>query len=261
MKLLIDIGNTRIKWAFCQEQLFLAHGEAAYRGEAADAVLRDLVAQPHVPQEIRIANVGGADVARAVGARLDAAYGIPLRWARPLRAVQQLRNGYHDPAQLGVDRWLGICAAWRGVGRGVCVVAAGTAITIDLVRADGAHLGGLIVPGLRMMIASLRQGTGDLDRLAGRLSPLPSGPPSVGRDTGSAMLHGAVRAAVALLMDCYSDLVRSDVGSEAATDLVLTGGDAPALMAALPKLITPDFRPNLVLEGLSLDPPCFATDA
>ena len=158
-----------------------------------------------------------------------------------------------------MDRWLGICAAWKGVGHGACVVAAGTAITIDLVRADGVHLGGLIVPGLRMMTSSLRQGTGDLDRLAGQLPPVSSGPSSVGRDTGSAMLLGAVRAAAALLMDCYADLAR-DTGAAAQTDLVLTGGDAQTIMSVLPGSLALNLRPNLVLEGLALDPPCFATD-
>ena len=59
-----------------------------------------------------------------------------------------LRNGYRDPAQLGVDRWLAMCAAWQQFPGSLCVVDAGTAVTIDVVAADGAHSGGLILPGV-----------------------------------------------------------------------------------------------------------------
>ena len=58
-----------------------------------------------------------------------------------------VRNGYQQPEQLGVDRWLALIAAAEIVNGDALVIDAGSAITLDLLRADGQHLGGAILPG------------------------------------------------------------------------------------------------------------------
>lgn len=255
MTLLLDVGNTRLKWAFLSEGRLAHAGDAVHRGQSLTTVLAPLLATPLSPAEIRIASVGGPGLGRAVAGALQARFGIKPRFARSAAGAGRLRSGYADPGQLGVDRWLAICAAWESIGGAVCVVDAGTAITIDLVGGDGQHLGGLIIPGIELMQAALRRETGDLERLS--LSANRDGQDAaepVARDTRRAIGLGAIRAAACLIDDCVETL-RTRCG---AGTLVLTGGDAAALGRWLKSTVL--HRPRLVLEGLALDPGCFEAD-
>ena len=93
--------------------------------------------------------------------------GRPPEFASSTDTAAGVRNGYSNPAQLGVDRWLAVIGAFHRHRDACCVVDAGTALTIDGVDATGQHLGGFIVPGPRLMVESLLTGTSDLaDRWA-----------------------------------------------------------------------------------------------
>jgi type III pantothenate kinase len=183
--------------------------------------------------------------------------GISAVFALSRDTAYGLRNGYRDPGQLGVDRWLAMCAAWQKFPGPLCVVDAGTAVTVDIVAADGLHSGGLIVPGAALMAAALRRETGDLDRAAG-----PDGEHEVatiraedryqlGLDTASGIRLGTVRALAAFISDCLIGLNETDVEAK----LIITGGDSARLirLIGLPAVCVP----NLVLDGLALDPACY----
>jgi type III pantothenate kinase len=164
-----------------------------------------------------------------------------------------LRNGYREPRQLGVDRWLalrGACA--REPQSAACVIAAGTAFTLDLVLPGGEHLGGLIVPGLSLMQEALKGATGNLARLSAE-DPPPVGAESAGsglvaQATGEAMVRGALWALASLAAHHLAALRDRVPGAR----LIVTGGDAPQLLSLLPT--SAEHRPHLVLEGLALDP-------
>lgn len=207
------------------------------------------------PEEIRIANVAGAEMRAALQPLLADRFHAPQQWARSPRAAGLLRNGYHDPSQLGVDRWLGLCAAWQP-GRGLCLAASGTALTVDLVRADGQHQGGVILPGLLAMRSAVLAAAPDLSRVAERFPAPRRGGDDLGRDTHSAIVLGAVRAATALIDSC-----RSRLAALGPVDLVLTGGDAGELAAAIPAGTAATLRPQLVLEGLARTPACFDVES
>lgn len=257
MKLLLDIGNTRIKWAWLDGGVMQGTGDGLHRGPGVAAALGGLLALNLAPTEVRLANVAGNVVGEAVAREVAAAWPVDQRWARAAPAARGLRNGYLVPGQLGVDRWLALCAAWPGPGHSLCLVAAGSALTVDLVDGGGQHRGGLIVPGLAMMVAALRDGTGDLARLAVGGPAQPAGQAGwLALDTGTAMAAGALRSAVSLVVDCWRQVAASLPGPAA---LVLTGGDGPRLAAALAGTagVVAEVRPDLVLEGLALEPPCF----
>ena len=164
------------------------------------------------------------------------------------------------PGQLGIDRWLAMCAAWQKFSGPLCVVDAGTAVTIDVIAADGAHSGGLILPGIGLMVASLRQETGDLDRVAGpgKLQDMAAIRRehrfALGTDTASAIRLGAVRAIAAVVADCLAMLG----GQADEAKLVITGGDGERLAELIG--VPAAYRPSLVLEGLALDPACYWAD-
>ena len=152
-----------------------------------------------------------------------------------------LRNETLQPDRVGADRLLGALAAYRRVGAPCVVVDAGTAITVNAVRSDGAFLGGAIFPGLAMMARALAEGTALLPTVAPAADV-----PLVGKSTEQAIAVGIRRGAAGAVAGLIA-AARQTVGPGAR--VVLTGGDAERLAEFLP----PDCRltfPNLVLEGL-----------
>ncbi|MBL8202574.1 MAG: type III pantothenate kinase [Chromatiales bacterium] len=281
MKLLVDVGNSRVKWGFSTAAGLIEPGEARH-DEAEE--LRALLDAQRAPDEILMANVAGAGAGARLAARLEERFGVSPVFARSAATGAGVRSGYADPSQLGVDRWLAICAAFARYRAPVCVVDTGTATTIDVVNGRGEHQGGLILPGIALMQSSLLGGTGDLARLsaskraAGKGAASPDAGPgsggralALGRDTAAAIRDGAVQATACLIRSCLSGMGDTSSPGEGAEILVLTGGAAPLLEAALLRMggmagsgRVPGFRlehrPWLVLEGLALDPACFGVD-
>jgi len=281
MKLLVDIGNSRIKWAFGIAGQFVAQGEASGDIEASLGVMLE---SGHVPEEIRIANVAGADAGVRIAATLHKRFGIKPVFAGSAAVGAGIRNGYRDPGQLGVDRWLALCGAFCRYKAGICVVDAGTATTLDLVTIGGEHKGGLILPGIALMQQALFRGTGNLARLSAsaELGQEDRTFPAVGmaggqvearivlgQETAAAIRYGALQATACLARQCMEELCAEPSAEASPGVLVLTGGAAPALHAALLRLggfqvagvgrgYRLEHRHQLVLEGLALDPPCFS---
>jgi type III pantothenate kinase len=158
-----------------------------------------------------------------------------------------VRNGYVDPQQLGVDRWLAMLAAFARYRSALCVVDSGTALTIDAVSGDGVHQGGLIMPGFSLMRDALKARTGEIARLGRVFSAPDAGRQFWGRDTDGCIRRGATAAADGLIGLCVAELSRS---AASPVKLVLTGGDADNLRDGLSQ--PADICPFLVLEGLAL---------
>jgi type III pantothenate kinase len=240
LHLLVDIGNTSLKWAVrasdtLEEMRVVRH----HGGLPIDlhAAWDDLAA----PEQILVSNVGG----EAIGAALAAA--CLSRWHQPPRFVQTepsshgITVAYARPERLGVDRWLAMVAARRLCLAPVLLVDAGTAVTYDLLLADGRQLGGLILPGIEMMRESLLAGT-----------HIPRGGPEDAvapwaTDTAGAVAAGSVQA-LAALAERLSDRLMAE--AHALPELILTGGDADQLLTAIGRPAR--HEPNLILQGLAL---------
>jgi type III pantothenate kinase len=251
MKLLIDLGNSRLKWCWSDAGTASAGKATPHAGVAPEVVVARLEAPPGRIAEIRVASVAGPAVTAALVAALQARFASTVRSARSAASVPGLRSAYHDPAQLGIDRWLALRAVAHDGAGAACVVSVGTACTLDLLAPGGEHRGGLIVPGLGLMATALRSATGDLGRLADSDPPAAAavvGTPLVARATGAAMKAGAQWALVALV---HHHFAAWQVEFPTAR-LVVTGGDAPALLPLLPGAA--EHRPDLVLQGLACEP-------
>ncbi|MEZ5565632.1 MAG: type III pantothenate kinase [Gammaproteobacteria bacterium] len=284
MRLLVDVGNSRLKWAFCAPGERIAPNETPL---GTPDELLPLLQSAIVPDEIRLSNVAGADVGSRVAGQLERKFGLKPIIAASARQGAGVTNGYLQPLQLGTDRCLAICAAYDRYQSAVWVVDAGTATTIDHVTRAGEHRGGLILPGIGLMQSVLFHKTGDLARLAG--IDLPQGtvpgpllPPAVapmdglamlpaglGRDTATAIRAGALQATATTILHHLQEGDEVIAGVDAAR-LVLTGGMGATLQAMLSHIwsssrrredrdLSLEYRPQLVLEGLALDPPCFVT--
>lgn len=241
MRLEIDAGNSRIKWRQLDEADAPVSGGAMEAYGEPDAVVADLVerlASPGMqrPEVIRVASVRGAGFREVFNDSMLAHFEVMPVYAQVRARCAGLENSYADPGLMGVDRWLAMVAAWLDCRRGLCVVDAGSALTVDLVSAEGRHLGGYILPGLHMMLSALSARS---DALSFRHRPAWSGV-APGTDTHSAMEHGVLSLSLGLL----ERIRRLHPG----LGWYLTGGDAQVLGRHLDW--NHEHRPELVLDGL-----------
>lgn len=161
--LLIDAGNTRIKWAVVDD----AQGDWLASGTLLHAELDQLAAQltAHPITRALISNVAGAAVAAKLVQQLAACGIAPpaLQWFQSVPACAGVRNGYRQPQQLGSDRFASLIGARHLFPQEpLLVVTCGTATTIDALEADGTFIGGMILPGLGTMAQSLAVTTAQL---------------------------------------------------------------------------------------------------
>jgi type III pantothenate kinase len=234
--LLLDAGNTRLKWQLVGETGALAQGVAEY--DALEPFALALLAHPPASHAMGC-NVAGPAVGQLLGELLAP---LTIDWLRSSAQLAGVRNGYRDPAQLGPDRWAALIGA-RGMVAGDCmVVMAGTAMTVDALTADGQFLGGLIVPGFTLMRQALAKGTAALG--------LPEGAPvDFPRSTGEAIVNGALLALVGAIEQMR---LRLATRQSRAVTVLLSGGDAPLLLPLSAPVLAQALIPvdNLVLRGL-----------
>jgi type III pantothenate kinase len=239
--LLIDVGNTRIKWAIERDGVLAAHGHSVHRGRALDEALRPLAELDARPSRVVASNVGGEALAEALRKLVERRFSAALEVARVRREAFGLRIAYEHPSHLGCDRWLAMIGARASYAGALLVVGAGTALTIDAIDASGGHFGGLIVPGIATMQASLLSGTAGI-RDAGDVARLPE---IFAADTGPAVSSGATHALAALVERAAGELAKR-AGAE--PKVVMTGGDAERIVPLVS--VSSSVEPDLVLRGL-----------
>ncbi len=241
MRLLLDLGNTRLKWALqAQPEGWLARGAVNWREDTMAGLQLAWSGLPR-PDTVIAASVVDAVrealVAEVVGSLFARAPG----WWRTPASACGVRNAYVEPQRLGVDRFLAMVAAYAD-GRAPCVLAGvGTALTLDALASDGRHLGGLIAPGPQLMRQSLLDATAQvrLDR-PGEILELAD-------NTADAVVSGCFQAAAALIERFAT---RMAARLDGAPTLILGGGDAATLMPllSLPARLSQDS----VLRGLAV---------
>jgi type III pantothenate kinase len=240
MLLLVDAGNTRVKWALAGAGAapgnWVAHGAvthaelerlpAAWLGQGVTAAI--------------VSNVGGAALHEGLAALLPP---VPVEWFASSPERAGLRNAYRNPAQLGCDRFAAaIGARALAPGKALVVATCGTATTIDAVTPDGVFIGGMILPGLALMAGSLARGTAQLPQVGGAGAGAGPGtaPPLFADNTNDAIVSGCVNA--------QAGAIERAVAGHRAEACILSGGAAAWVAPALqvPHLMVD----NIVLAGL-----------
>lgn len=230
-RVLIDAGNSSLKWAAVENEIWRAQGRCDY-GD-----WQDLQSQLTTDTRCFIASVAHADNERQLAALLAGAGVAPI-WLKAQAALGDVKNTYLNPQQLGVDRWMGLIGARQRTREPVLVVSAGTAMTVDALSADGVFLGGVIVPGAALMRQALLQGTAQIADVTGAWRAFP-------RSTADAVQSGIVAALCGAIRQQHARLAKA---AGAVPHCLLTGGDAGML---LPHLGVPaQLAPALVLEGM-----------
>jgi type III pantothenate kinase len=241
MRLLLDLGNTRLKWALQAEpDGWLARGAVDWQEDLATTLTSAWTGLPRPEQVIAASVVDAAREAR-VAAIAERLFACTPTWLRTPAHACGGRNAYAEPQRLGVDRFLAMVAA-HADGRAPCVLAGvGTALTLDALAADGRHLGGLIAPGPRLMQQSL------LDATARVRPERPGEIVELADNTADAVASGCWQAAAALV-ERFATRSAARLGATPA--LILGGGDAAPL---LPLLSLPaGLSQDGVLRGLAV---------
>ena len=170
MLLLIDAGNTMIKWALADSAQtipghWLASGAVAHKD--AD-LLRDALRGQSIARAL-ISNVAGKAMRERLEQLLRAVQPetIEVEWFASAAERAGVRNSYRDPAQLGCDRFAAMIGARaKFPGQALIVATCGTATTVDAVTAEGLFIGGMILPGMGTMASSLARNTAHLPQVA-----------------------------------------------------------------------------------------------
>jgi type III pantothenate kinase len=239
MKLLLDLGNTRLKWAVATADGWSARGAVAWDDDVAAALKQ---AWKAVGQTDHVIGASVVDAAREklLEAAVKEVFTREIAWVRTPAEACGVRNAYAEPQRLGVDRFLAMVAA-HAAGHAPCVLAGiGTALTLDALTADGQHLGGLIAPGPLLMQQSLLGATV-------RVRPeRPGAILDVADNTADAVASGCWQAVAALVERFAKNIaIQHPNGTQR---LLLDGGDADVL---LPLLGVPaELAADSVLRGL-----------
>ena len=238
--LVIDIGNSRMKWG-----LHGPHGWSALgvtpNSDIGTLALRDW---HNLARPLRVVgvNVAGEAARVRVEAQLTRWRLVP-EWLTASASACGVTNGYALPSQLGADRWASLIAAWQRSNitelfPPACVVVnAGTAVTIDVLDAQGVFRGGLILPGVRLMLQTLAENTAALKSAPGEFRDFPD-------NTADALHSGAMQA----ICGAVEQMRRQIDTNPAQVRVYLAGG---AAMELAPHLNPPiEVVDNLVLEGV-----------
>ena len=238
--LVIDIGNSRMKWGLHGPRGWIRFGVTP-NSEIAALAMRDWHSLPRPVRAVGV-NVAGEPARVRVEAQL-ARWRLAPDWMTATDAACGVTNRYARPAQLGPDRWAALIAAWRrsaltDLFPPACVVVnAGTAVTVDALDAEGVFRGGLILPGLRLMLQALAENTSALKTASGEFRTFPD-------NTADALYSGAMQA----ICGAVEQMRRQIDTNPAQVRVYLSGGNAPEIV---PHLNAPvEVVDNLVLEGV-----------
>ena len=229
--LLLDVGNTAIKWRLTHADCLLTPGGAV---TDADALLR--VIEDQSWSAVGISSVVEEPAHHAVVEALGFRQAAPVRVAVSESSSMGVRSSYAVPEEMGVDRWLAMLAAHCLHEGPVCVIDAGTAITLDLLTADGEHLGGYILPGADLMTRALTNATGRIN-----VAHVDTPTLEPGNNTAHCVSVGAWRSALGAVQSVLSDFPDHRP--------LLAGGGASALVELG---LVAETSPDLVFEGLRL---------
>lgn len=243
MILLVDMGNSTMKWATVSAGILSPVNVLPYTD--SDQSLKPDWESLSAPDKIVVSCVADEQQWLKLVDLVQARWGIiPQRLVSP-GTGNGVVNAYPQPEKLGSDRWAAIVAAHTLFDADVCVVDCGTALTIDLLLASGQHLGGAIVPGARMMQNSLHTNTSALPS-APLIQPERFNGQYWGQDTQSGIINGSWLALSGVVEKVYSQFKKQSDNAIC----VLSGGDAMLLSGYLG--IKAELEPDLVLKGMAV---------
>ncbi len=243
--LLLDIGNTCLKWGILDATGIRRTGSISHE-KIRDAGIASLTTRlPHKVCRVIASNVSGSSFATRISGVVGIHCDTDVHFVRAERAAFGITNSYRQTRRLGVDRWVAMIGARAEFKSALCVVDAGTAVTIDAVDRTGLHLGGQIIPGFRLMANALVTDTREINSAKPSSKNPGAGMSLFASNTDAAIRNGATSAVCGAVEAAVRRLRLAGYRPK----IVLTGGDASRIL----KQIDVKFlhRPHLILQGLA----------
>lgn len=238
--LLLDGGNSQLKWAWVENGTFSEVGRAPYRDltQLGEEWLQ------FADDDVKI--VGCAVCGSVKKAMVEEQLTRPVEWLSSMPQALGIRNHYRRPEEHGSDRWFNALGSRRFTQNACVVVSCGTAITTDALTEDNHYLGGTIMPGFHLMKEAMALKTANLNRPIGKVYPFPT-------TTPNAIASGMMDAVCGALMMMHGRL-KDKTGGGKPVDIIITGGGAGRVVQALPESFVHDNQvkivDNLVIHGL-----------
>ena len=238
--LLLDGGNSQLKWAWVENGTFSEVGRAPYRDltQLGEEWLQ------FADDDVKI--VGCAVCGSVKKAMVEEQLTRPVEWLSSMPQALGIRNHYRRPEEHGSDRWFNALGSRRFTQNACVVVSCGTAITTDALTEDNHYLGGTIMPGFHLMKEAMALKTANLNRPIGKVYPFPT-------TTPNAIASGMMDAVCGALMMMHGRL-KDKTGEGKPVDIIITGGGAARVVQALPESFVHDNQvkivDNLVIHGL-----------
>ena len=238
--LLLDGGNSQLKWAWVENGTFSEVGHAPYRDltQLGEEWLQ------FADEDVKI--VGCAVCGSVKKAMVEEQLTRPVEWLSSMPQALGIRNHYRRPEEHGSDRWFNALGSRRFTQNACVVVSCGTAITTDALTEDNHYLGGTIMPGFHLMKEAMALKTANLNRPIGKVYPFPT-------TTPNAIASGMMDAVCGALMMMHGRL-KDKTGEGKPVDIIITGGGAARVVQALPESFVHDNQvkivDNLVIHGL-----------
>ena len=237
MKLLIDAGNSRIKWAIDSQDLWITG--VSKRADFAEALKHQLKDSFEI-NKILVSSTRNQSYNQQLSVLLQEILGQTPQFINPERRQHGIINRYQPVDSLGVDRWVAMIAAHALNQSPAVVIDCGTAVTVDAVNSDGIFEGGLIFPGIHLALESLNQ--------ADNLNLARQSDASVfALDTDQAMYSGVLYS-IAGGIDAIVQSMRKSLGYS--VNIYLCGGDMDKFAGLLQHNVIKE--PELVLKGLKV---------
>ena len=238
--LLLDGGNSQLKWAWVENGHFREVSRAPYRD------LSLLGEEWAARSDGLIKVIGCAVCGRLKKDLVEAQIGQAVEWLPSMEQALGVRNHYRNPAEHGSDRWFNALGSRRFSQNACVVVSCGTAVTTDALTDDNHYLGGTIMPGFHLMKEAMALKTANLNRPIGKVYLFPT-------TTSNALASGMMDAVCGALMIMHGRL-KQKVGADKPVDVIITGGGAAKVVQALPEAFvsgnTVKIVDNLVIYGL-----------
>jgi type III pantothenate kinase len=218
--LLIDVGNTRLKWGVLKSDRIVRAGSIDHDKLSKQGFTPLTTRLPANVDYVMVSNVAGTAFATRLAGVIGIHCGTDVHFARSEKAAYGVKNGYRQPRRLGVDRWVALIAARAETRSAVCIVDAGTAVTIS-------------------------EETNDIGLPAATARDPAPGMGLFATNTGGAVHNGAL-GAVCGAVERAAKTMRS---AGLRPKIVLTGGDSSRILKQLDGNVL--HRPHLVLQGLA----------
>ena len=240
MSLLLDFGNSRCKFQIVGQKDIEEHGVWFYPETNKPAVIKPLLHDHRIKNKVIVCSVLDDQFNNQLVELLER-FAVDYYFLDPEVRTFGIQLGYQNPGHLGADRLAALIAANNKFTGKKCIIDCGTAITIDALDANGAHLGGMIFPGFISMQQALSVNT---DIKCGT----PNGRFSVFSNTTQDAIYTGCLSSVAGGIAYAVNLMQTH--SESFDHVIITGGNAEQIIPSLS--LNVGHESKLVLDGLMI---------